>query len=317
VYFVRDDGSGFTASDLAGDNEFWDRGPVSLSAAANGDVHLVWAGNNNVTGYDLNYNRLDAGAGNFSVVGRLDHTDEIYDPVVRADTGDVHFGFFADGGIDGWKDAYYTGWDGSDFSAPVNLSENGGTCSDVRLARQGGIDHVVWNDDSYDGYWEILYRNNEGGSWAPLEVLTGVGDELVASYPEVVVADDVVHVFYASHGIFHLWNDGSGWQGPEQLYSSNDVYWLRAAVSTGGRLHLVFEDSVDINDDGGYEWNVFYMGRFAGTWTEPVNVSMSEESSDYPAIAVDPIDGYIHIAWTEAVIPSQIYYVRSIEANEP
>ena len=64
------------------------------------------------------------------------------------------------------------------------------------------------------------------------------------------------------------------------------------------------EDAPNSNADG------IPFALAGGTWSAAANVSNSEDSPDYPALAVEN-NGTVHIVWSEWLASYQIYYAQS------
>ena len=164
--------------------------------------------------------------------------------VMDAD-GLIHAGAFAKNssqiGYDRWfRDAYYLTFDGTVWTAPVNLSATFGVAHDLNLAfdRQGRL-RFLWSDPNSpyssesrkSAIWERVY---DGETWTPNAEITAYNlDQTIGTFS---LAADVT-------GTLHLaWSEGIMVQGAETdsgIYytSGNGISWGQesAVFTTTGR----------------------------------------------------------------------------------
>ena len=98
------------------------------------------------------------------------------------------------------------------------------------------------------------------------------------------------------------------WQPAKRLtWTPGASFGPRAAVDSGGNLHLVWYDL------GGEDYDVYYSRSTDGgsTWTAKKALTANPSSSAEPFIAVDPKDR-LHVVWSDnAPGNSEIYYKKS------
>ncbi|MFX1574519.1 MAG: hypothetical protein ACFFB0_17395 [Promethearchaeota archaeon] len=173
--------------------------------------------------------------------------------------------------------------------------------------------HIMWADEAdYNGSgtdWDIFYKyfNRTTNSWSNLEVVTSEST-LQTNTPSLAVDHKGnIHVTYQEHmDIYYkrLNMSTHSWSTPELVSSESTPISSSSspsiAIDSAGNVHIVWEDSSDING-AGIDLDIFYKRYDVAlrNWTTTEVVSTeSANSSSAPCLAIDSSDN-IHIMWTD------------------
>jgi hypothetical protein len=130
--------------------------------------------------------------------------------------------------------------------------------------------------------------------------------------PAIAVAPDgTVHlVWEESDGfVYYRKFSGGAWSTIQTLNQGDSP---ALAVDGSGTLHLVW---VDVDFSGNFE--IFYMKKVAGgTWSPPINVSLTTGISSGPDIAVTP-GGAVHIVWVDSTPGTPTIYYSDLSSGGP
>jgi hypothetical protein len=202
---------------------------------------------------------------------------------------------------------------GASFNAPVRVDDPATSSGSVIYATPAvgtnGELYVVWNDyvdttaSSTNGFIKIDRSTNGGLTWGT--------DRVVAS-------NIVVNLFYKSP---------SGWLIPAQpdrgIAASPSIAVDTSSGSRRGNVYVVWCDAVN-----GIQTNnidIFFSRSTdrGQTWSarKRVNDDSTTTSQFMPWLAVDPVDGTIHISWYDCRDDTNnkkthIYYTRSTDGGD-
>lgn len=163
---------------------------VAIDSA--GGFHVIWQS----AGQEVYYRRRNADGG-WGDKTRLDHTSNRsgVGSIAIAPNGFVHV-VFSEGDGPGWE-VFHTYFNGTSWSAPVNVSNHGGASDDISPAL--AIDaygrlYTAWHD-----YNNIFFssRQDLGSPWSARETI--VGGKYLATDPTIAVdGSGVAHVLWQS-----------------------------------------------------------------------------------------------------------------------
>lgn len=154
-------------------------------------------------------------------------------------------------------DAYYTRFDGQNFSEPVNISSVDGVAQDVALAIDGsGQVHLVWTDTgspfSSESQGSALYeRVWAGGEWGPnLPISTPNPNQAVRDVELVSDEAGGLHLAWSEGlleqmraiavNLHYAHNDGRGWGSEEVILPSETSRENLALDATASEVYLTW-----------------------------------------------------------------------------
>jgi len=233
---------------------------VALSGT---NVHLVWRESRDGN-YEVYYKRsTDAGVSWQSDSRLTDAAGSSESPSVAAvPSGDVHVAWFdnRDGGA--YEIYYKRSTDhGSTWGTDQRLTNDPGVSFGASVALSGPNVHIAFQD-SRDGQWEIYYkRSTDGGAtWGTDTRLTNA--TATSEHASIVASGPNAHLVWwdnrdANYEIYYKRSTtgGTSWEADTRL--TNDASWSQQpfiAVS-GPRLHVVWKDGRDGNDEIYYKRN--------------------------------------------------------------
>ncbi len=204
-------------------------------------------------------------------------------------------------------DIFYTMWDGSGWSVPINITNT------VKYSGLPAITsdknnnpHVVWMDLTL-GNIEILYTKKEESGWLfPINISNNIGE----SRSPDIISDDINHlhvVWYdltpGNYEIFYTMWDGYSWS--TSLNVSNSITFSgnpTISADKFNRIHMAWEEFIPSN------FEIFYKVR-NDVWSASVNISNTPGSSRLPSITTDAT-GYPHLTWQDFSLNNEIFYSR-------
>jgi hypothetical protein len=283
--------------DEATSSTAWPNGR-SLAVEPGGAAHIVYA---------------DARSGNSEVYYRRWETDG-WDPEVRLTTtpnfsdnpviavapdGDVHVAWI-EVSTNGTQELFHRWWNGSVWSAPVEMGAAGQRYHTPSLAADGqGNVHAVWQCQSGSSGM-IYYSKWDGTQWATATVLAGT-TALKAFTPSVAVdAADRVYALYekmtVSDGtseIFCRIFQGGAWAAATQVSTSGTFcHSPSAAVAANGTLHVVWQDARDLAGD------IYYRTYDGTAWGPETHIVDCAGDSQWPSVAASA-NGCVHVVWQD------------------
>ena len=195
------------------------------------------------------------------------------------------------------------------WSVPTNISNTpseGSILLAIAANGQGNV-LVTWVEQ-WAGKEFIYYNRWDGSSWFQPPGLLATPPSGGRAYLPAVAAD--------GQGRFHLlWTDTYSlyysreleegfWSVSRPISGPGRTFYSAITVGPQGRIHATWEETADplFNTD----FEIYYSQSDDGgeTWSLPVNVSRSADSSRVPFIAVDG-QGGVHIAWAEEDNPAE------------
>ncbi len=198
---------------------------------------------------------------------------------------------------------FYTGWDGREWSPPVDVLLTPGAYSTVRTPAAAvdpnrGMLHMVWTG-ARDLYYSRarVDQARSARAWArPVPIIGGQVYD-----PYLVVHDGALHLVYLDigeePGIWYTTSSDGGdtWRDPVRLsqptltqrplpYTTETVQ-LRA--DERGRLHVVWVDRLD----GG----IYYVRSLDGgqTWEQPIQL---DNEGTWPSVGI--LGDEVHVLWS-------------------
>jgi hypothetical protein len=205
--------------------------------------------------------------------------------------------------------------DGGAWSTPEDVSIPGGCFNKMVVSPLGAI-HIVCRNN----YLYYIQRST-GGSWSELQQ----------------ISSRTVHVFTLildSQGVPHLvWDEGQDEYSDtidiSYAHRMADSSWTNPVKVETGILYLGVimvgiddQDSLHLVWNGGDTYNVFLFDIYyqkkeqGGGWSNPVNVSNTETSSEYPSLALTS-QGDVLVAWVEGSESGFASYYNWIYAGIP
>ena len=205
------------------------------------------------------------------------------------------------------NEIYYSYFNGSGWSAPLNVSNNATWSYAPRIAIDNSNNiHFVWNDGrswsgscSFSGvanlYHKIKYAN---GSWSNASLIAGMG----GYYPALARGPNgYIHLVSDKDSdgnvmMYSYWN-GTQWITPTVISSEGATYYRNIAIDGDNHVHIAY----DITGDFGHGWEhtVKYSVFNGVSWSN--SEAIIEYSNGYeknPTIAVNT-NNQPHIVWYE------------------
>ncbi len=202
-------------------------------------------------------------------------------------------------------DLYYSIYDGTSWSKQQNITQqyavpNVAHYPSMVIDSQDRL-HVVY--DAPFGYYNVFYISYDGVSWSePLNLSNVPWD---AAFPCITIDyDDNLHVVWrerhSNDPIMYSHYDGVFWTEPEAIASipGGQSTAPCIVVNSQGYPRVIWHCG-----------NVYYTAFNGVTWSKPLNLSNTVESSAYASMAVDSWDN-LYVVWSEktAVMNREIYY---------
>jgi hypothetical protein len=202
-------------------------------------------------------------------------------------------------------------WSKSDTANALGAPEQIGEVSAVNSFNATGITtdtsgnvYLVWNDFNSGA---IMVRVRNGTSWGPEQEVISGGTR---SLPEIAVVNGVIVVAWSEESrIFYATsNVGSGDWGERRLVADVDAGNNVTLATGNGQLALTFGGNSNI-----------YASVWDGTGfniTDTV-ISNSEGVFAAPSVAIDPINGTVHVVYYQIITPpvNIFHSVRNGQGN--
>jgi hypothetical protein len=291
-----------------------------VAVDSNNYVHVVW-GDATPNNFEIFYRRSTDGGETWNGTERLTwNAGDSNNPAVAVNSGgrvnvvwhddtpgnsEIYYKRRIDGKII-WTGAKRLTWD-------LHRSYNPAIAVDIT----DNI-HVAWNDDIYDGNYEIYYkRSTDGGTtWPKFKRLTqNAGD---SQHPDIAVdSSNTIHVVWYDETfiipeIFYRrsTNGGETWDNVRRLtWNAGSSEYPAIAADSSNRTHVVWQDI----SPGNYE--IYYKRSTNGgsTWSKYKRLTWNSGPSYNPDIALDSSNN-IHVVWAD-VTPGnfEIYYKKGIQ----
>ena len=214
---------------------------------------------------------------------------------------------------------------GGAWSSPYSLSLPGQDARSPHIATDGATMVAVWsrsgNGDNVNGslpFIEASASTNGGASWSAPVRISAIGGW--GLYPQVAIDGDVVTVVWIRSDADNNFrvqaststDRGFTWNEPVTLSAMGGTAFGPQLVSGGGVSTVVWH--ADSPDSGGIDrvQSAFSIDN-GSSWSEPVNLSASASSSQYPRIVND--GSRITVAWTRQGQPGYLLQRRLIEVT--
>jgi hypothetical protein len=228
-----------------------------------------------------------------------------------------------------WQDNSDGDWDiffarstdgGETFSEPDNLSNNGGasTLPKISTNNDGSLVAIAWSDNSL-GAAEIFFaRSTDGGeTFSEPDNLTS--NSLLVLNPSVAVAgeDNIVVVWSSNEGtqfdIYFSSSEDKGLSFSEPTNLSNNDHDSSAPqlYTVAQDVYLVWIDNVS----GNKEVMVSLSDDSGSSFSEPVNVSNSDDDSSNPRLAASSDGKNVFLAWEEGSDNREILLTQSDDSG--
>ena len=201
--------------------------------------------------------------------------------------------------LTGNHEIFYSRWNSTDWSTPVNISNTAGrsTFPAISVDTSGKL-HVIWADLS-PGQSELLYNQWDGEHWSkPVTISTNFGEQDSSVSAIAVDASGNPHVVWTDNnqGQFEIfysrWN-GTGWSNAVNISNNAGESHIPAiAVDASGHPHVIW------NDDTHGNYDIFYSRWDGINWSNAVNISNTDGRSRFPKIASNA-SGNLHVVWDD------------------
>lgn len=285
----------------------------SLAADAGGDIHLTF-GTLNESPTKIYYSKYNGTSWSTPVViSNPTPGDDVWDSEITVDSlGNPHVVYTSipAGTVGNERFTYYTRWNGSSWTTPVNITESGTFHQFPTLAADSaGKVHVVWKNTAADNSsYEILHRVWTGGSFGPTNSIAGVINLINDAEPRVavdkannahVVWEERVNPLLADYNIkYSKWN-GTSWSTPF-LISSVGQETTQGLPSVAVLPSSIDDVLIGWIDKSSSPFKVGFRKYNAsnGQWEVARTNSIDQTSADFPVAAMDKWDN-IHVAWGE------------------
>lgn len=204
------------------------------------------------------------------------------------------------------------------WTAAKRLTWNPGYSAVPNLAADANNHiHLVWEDDSKDGNYEIFHkRSTDGGAtWSKFKRLTwnsGWSSSPVVSTGSI----NTIHVVWSDEvsGNREIYykrstNGGVTWGSSKRLtFNPGNSIVPVIAIDSSDNIYLLWSDD---SKDSNYEIYLKKSTNGGATWSSFKRLTWNSGASRYPAIAIDS-SNKIHVAWQDSVSgPSEIFYKQS------
>lgn len=224
-------------------------------------------------------------------------------------------------------DLFYSSFDGSTWSAPLNLSagvtSGGGssTRSPALAVDSGGRVHALWIERVFPGTGRTIYHAiKAAGTWAAPSPIT-LGGYLRDDMPDLVAdASGGLHLLSACDGcagLHHNYFDGIGWTSqPIGEDRPDSVERIHLTRGPDGTLHAVWESLS--SSSGPLDGAVHYTAFSGGSWTPFETVADPSMGTTFgPAVTVNSL-GQPVVAWIDVspVPPTGLPFVYVSERSE-
>jgi len=176
-----------------------------------------------------------------------------------------------------------------------------------------GTVHSVWQqtDNGSTGLKNIYYSYlTEGGSWSTAVIVSTSnpgGDYGAVDHPHIAIdSSNDLHVVWGGYGTNNAWQiwyrklESGTWLDPVEVTTgTDDSYWPDIAVSSTGRVYIVFVTYLSASSAEEIYCSYSDNGT---TWITPVSVSESPTLCSWgPSIDMDG-SNVLHVVWSEEML---------------
>jgi len=243
-------------------------------SVSDSNVYIVWEDDRNRIGwYEIYFKRSTNGGSSWGLDTRLTNdTAQSLNPSVGASGSIVHV--VCCDGRDGNSEVYYTRSSdkGASWGLETRLTYDSAGSGFPSVAALGSKAHVIWQDERH-GNPEIYYKRSTdgGGTWSPDIRLTNDPD--LSRSPTIAVSGSYVHVAWhdyrdGSPEIYYKrsTDEGASWERDTRI--TNDSAWafLPSVAVSGPKIHVVWWDWRDGNDE------IYYTRNPTGNGVEVIEI---------------------------------------------
>jgi hypothetical protein len=280
---------------------------AAIAAGGQGDLHVVWDDDRDGN-YEIYYKRYDGSAWLADERLTIDPANSQYPSVAADETGRVYVAWMDN--RTGGARIYMKTFDGSSWLPDESIAPALEPCGTPTVAVDiYGHVHVAWyNADSNE--YGLYYRMFDGINWSETHKVAAAW----SLYGPTIAVDrsDRVHLAwhdarYYDEGygyeIFYRSFDGLAW-GPLERITEAPLNSVNAsvAVDDGGKVHLVWVDKRDGNNE------IYYKVNAGSGWGLGIRLTRASSESTHPHVAVTS-DGRLHVVWQDKRHgPAEIYY---------
>ena len=196
--------------------------------------------------------------------------------------------------------------EGQAFGIPEDISNNEGDSLLPQIAVSGDNVYVVWRDNT-PGNFDIFIsvRTHGGQNFSTpenisnstgnpdLQQIAVFGDNVYVVWQDGISSDDDIFISVSTHG-------GQNFSTPENLSNSAETSENPQIAVFGDNVYVVWQDGISSDDD------IFISVSTHGgqNFSPPMNISNTNNSSDFPQIAVS--GNNVYVVWQEPPV-IQIY----------
>lgn len=285
----------------------------SLATDTSGNVHLTWDADTNPNAWQIYYSKYNGTSWSAAVaISGATAGDVAWDSEITIDSsGNPHvaYTFIPSGTVGNQRFTYYTRFNGTSWTTPVNITESGTFHQFPTLDGDNtGKVHTIWKSTAADNStYQIVHRVWSGGTFGATFVPSGTVIEINDAEPRVT-ADSAnnAHVVWEEritgtddYNIkYSKWN-GTSWASPF-LISSVGQETTQGVPSVAILPSTIDDVLVGWIDKTTSPLKVGFRKFVASTssWEVSRTNNIQQTSADFPVAAMDKWDN-IHVAWGE------------------
>ena len=190
---------------------------------------------------------------------------------------------------------------GASWGAIQRLTNNAGSSASPSITTSGSTVYVAWQDDTFDGNDEILFRRstNSGATWKPTQRLTSNAG--ASMDPSLAASGSSVYVAWSDDTFGGNWeilfkrstDNGTTWSSLKRLTSNTGSSQFASVAASDSNVYVCWADTTY----GG--WEILFrrsMDR-AGTWQRTQRLTNNPGVSEYPSLAATGSSAYV--AWDD------------------
>lgn len=215
-------------------------------------------------------------------------------PVITNAGGETLFAAFANS-YSGRYEIYFTVWDGSRWSLPVNVSyTSGDSLQPVIVAAADGLHHIVWEDRT-PGYPVIYHaRRRSDWRWESRPVPNSAGRRPSAcadAAGRLHVAFQTGDDSLSSGNVLYTCLQNGAWTPPQLISSGNSpAAGVAIGIDPSGMVHAAWRERRPEADV------IAYASGLPGVWSTAQVISPLLDRGAFPDLTVAG-DGRLHVAW--------------------
>lgn len=287
----------------------------SLAADSSGNVYLTWDADTNPNAWQIYYSKYNGTSWSTPVaISGSTAGDVAWDSEIAIDSsGNLHvaYTFIPAGTVGNQRFTYYTKWNGSLWTTPINLTESGTFHQFPTIgADSAGKVHVVWKSTTSDNSsYQIVHRVWNGTSWSATASISGVVSQINDTEPRIAIGtNNNAHVVWeeridptsSSFNIkYSKFNGTSPWSSPfvvssvgqETIQGVPSVAVLRSSIDD---VLIGWIDKTTTPLQVGFR----KYNATTASWEVARTNTINQASADFPVAAMDKWDN-IHVAWGE------------------